>query len=105
MKKITFLILVCIIISPHLLAQNSISGKVTDAEKDKPLVGVTVSVKNTTIGTSTGSDGTYELTVPEMGEILVFSFIGMISEKLKSGNKKKFIVALQSRIHFQLMES
>jgi len=96
MKKITFLILVSIIISPHLLAQKSISGKVTDAEKDKPLAGVTVSVKNTTIGTSTGSDGKYELYVPEIGEVLVFSFVGMISREVEIGEQKEIIVALRA---------
>jgi TonB-linked SusC/RagA family outer membrane protein len=53
----------------------AITGKVTTAAGD-PLPGVTVVLKGTTNGTSTGADGTYSLSVPEASGILVFSFIG-----------------------------
>lgn len=56
-------------------AQNvPVSGRVTDA-KGEGLPGVTVLVKGTTIGTSTGADGSFSLSVPE-NSTLVFSSIG-----------------------------
>ena len=96
MKKITILILICIFTFPHLFAQRSVSRIVTDTKNSEPLAGVSVSVKNTTIGTSTGLDGTYELSVPEMGELLVFSFVGMISREVEIGEQKEIIVALRA---------
>ena len=39
----------------------AIRGKVTDAATGSPLVGVQVRVDGTTIGTVTGSDGTYTI--------------------------------------------
>ena len=87
MKKIAILLPIFFLAYIHLLAQKSISGKVTDADKNEPLSGVSVSVKHTTIGTITGPDGNYKLTVPENAEVLVFSFVGMITVEEDIGEK------------------
>ncbi|GEO05284.1 SusC/RagA family TonB-linked outer membrane protein [Adhaeribacter aerolatus] len=52
-----------------------ITGKVVDATGN-PLPGVTVVLKGTTNGTSTGVDGSFSLSVPEAAGVLAFSFIG-----------------------------
>ena len=57
-----------------------ISGKVTSA-KGEPLPGVTVLLKGTTIGATTGVDGTYSISVPEQAGTLVFSFIGFTTQE------------------------
>ncbi|MGI4864766.1 MAG: SusC/RagA family TonB-linked outer membrane protein [Janthinobacterium lividum] len=57
-----------------------VSGRVTDP-KGEPLPGVTVLVKGTTNGTSTGADGTFSLSVPE-NSTLVFSSVGFKSQEL-----------------------
>jgi TonB-linked SusC/RagA family outer membrane protein len=58
----------------------TVSGRVTDA-KGESLPGVTVLVKGTTIGTSTGADGSFSLSVPE-NSTLVFSSIGYKNQEL-----------------------
>ena len=95
MKRITILISICVIGSSMLFAQKPISGKVTNAEKNEPMEGVTVSVKHTTIGTSTGATGNYKLTIPEGADVLVFSFVGMITTEIEIGNKNTFDIELQ----------
>lgn len=57
-----------------------VSGRVTDA-KGEALPGVTVLVKGTSIGTSTGADGSFSLSVPE-NSTLVFSSIGYKNQEL-----------------------
>lgn len=57
-------------------AQN-VTGKVVSV-KGEPLPGVTIVVKNTTIGTATAIDGTYSVNA-EKDAILVFSYIGYTS--------------------------
>jgi len=57
----------------------TITGRVTD-KSGKPLVGVTIQVKDKNIGTITDNDGNYELEVPSDAEMLIFSFIGMFTE-------------------------
>ncbi|RZK26064.1 MAG: hypothetical protein EOO63_15180, partial [Hymenobacter sp.] len=57
-----------------------VSGRVTDP-KGEPLPGVTVLVKGTTNGTSTGADGSFTLSVPE-NSTLVFSSVGFKTQEL-----------------------
>ncbi len=57
----------------------TIKGKVTDASNNSTLTGVNIVVQGTTIGTITNLDGNYSLDV-EIGNIVVFSMIGYITE-------------------------
>ena len=60
-----------------------IVGSVTD-EKKHPLPGVTVIVKGLTLGTTTGVNGRFSLTLPRMENVsLLFSFIGMETQEVK----------------------
>ncbi len=56
-------------------AQFSVSGRVTDANS-LPLAGVSVKLRNGTIGTSTNADGKFSITVPGRKGVLEFSFVG-----------------------------
>lgn len=56
-------------------ALSQISGKVTDASTGGPLIGVTIKVKGSTIGTVTNTQGEFTLDVPA-NAILEISFIG-----------------------------
>ncbi|QCX40159.1 TonB-dependent receptor [Aureibaculum algae] len=58
------------------MAQISVKGKVTDKATGTELPGVNVIVKGTTNGTVTDFDGLYTLEKANIGDILVFSFIG-----------------------------
>ena len=55
-------------------AQHTVRGTVTDVSNE-PLIGVSVKVKDTTIGTATDLDGNYTLSVAN-NAVLVFSFLG-----------------------------
>ena len=69
-----------------------VSGVVTDASGE-PMIGVSVSVVGTTVGTITDLDGTYSLSVPPNGK-LQFSFVGYLSQTLVVGNQKQIDVKL-----------
>jgi len=62
------------------VADVPVSGRVTQENGD-PLPGVTIVVKGTTLGTSTNSDGTFVLNVPE-GSTLVFSYVGFTRKEV-----------------------
>lgn len=53
-----------------------ITGRITDASNHQPMVGVTVVVEGSTIGTSSDAEGRYVLKVPEGIYNILFSFIG-----------------------------
>ncbi len=54
----------------------TVTGKVTDSKDGSPLVGASVIAKGTNIGTQTGSDGSYKLTISSTISKLVISSVG-----------------------------
>lgn len=99
MKKslllLLFGLLLCII---HSYAQNrTITGKVTAAADGSPLPGVNVLLKGANTGSSTNSEGGYQIQVPN-GATLVFSFIGYASKEVVVGNQTSINVSLDDDI-------
>lgn len=78
-------------------AQSTVTGTVTGSD-DAPLPGVSIAVKGTTVGTITGPDGSYTLSVPEDAETLVFSFIGMESQEVTIGSATVYDVKLAESV-------
>lgn len=74
-----------------------ISGTVTDSDGN-PIPGVNIIVKGTTIGTNTDSDGRYTLEVFDDTAILIFSFIGYISQEVAVNNKSMIDVSMQEDV-------
>lgn len=78
-----------------VLAQTrAVSGRVTDQKSGEGLPGVTVLVKGTTNGVSTGADGTFQLNVPAVGATLIFSSVGMNTQERPLGTAETYNVAL-----------
>ena len=62
---------------------SQVTGTVVSAEDGLPVVGASVLVKGTTVGTVTDIDGNFTISgVPEDGKIIVVSFIGLKSQEL-----------------------
>jgi TonB-linked SusC/RagA family outer membrane protein len=74
-------------------AQN-ITGTVTD-KNNEPLIGVSVTVKNTTKGTATDVNGKYSISVDDKNAVLAFSFIGHVVQEVKAGSKTEINVTLE----------
>lgn len=97
MKKILLILLVSIL-SASVYAQVSISGKVTDASDGSPLPGVNVIVKGTSNGTTTDSEGRFTLNVPATNSVLVFSFIGLVTQEVDIAGRTQLDVSMASDI-------
>ncbi len=70
-------------VSPNFRRNPSItqvSGVISDNEE--PLVGASVLVKGTNIGTVTDVDGKFSLTLPPSGNVLIVNFVGFISKEV-----------------------
>lgn len=87
MRKIVMTLLVSFGLVLGATAQNTISGKVTDAN-GKPIPNVSVTVKGTNIGTSTAADGSYSLNVPANAKTLEFSSIGFEAQSVSVASKR-----------------
>jgi len=85
MKRIKLLLLSAFVCfgMHNAMAQTKVSGQVTSSEDGQPIPGVTVIVKGLSgVGTSTNIEGKYFLTVPSAGKILVFSYVGFLSQEI-----------------------
>ena len=79
MKKL-FTLLSLVLVSIGMFAQDiEVSGVVVD-EKGEPVIGASIQVTGTTIGTISDYDGQFELSVPASAKTLTVSFIGMQSQ-------------------------
>jgi iron complex outermembrane receptor protein len=76
--------------------KKTITGKVVD-EQGAPLPGVSIIVKGTSMGVTTDVDGTYSLSVPMNADVLVFSFVGMVSQEVELGNSQQINVTLKEK--------
>lgn len=85
------LLLIC---STAWAQTRKITGKVSD---DKgPMVGVSIKLKGTSTATTTNSNGNFSVNVPATGNaVLVFSYIGSITQEVTVGTRSEINVILQ----------
>ena len=70
-------------------------GTVCDSQ-GQPLPGVTVAVKGTSLGVATDVNGNFQIQMPPATNwIFVFSFIGMQTVEIQSGDRREFEVVLK----------
>lgn len=82
-KKLTLSWLFLMLFMGLAVAQTTkVTGTVTSADDGQPVIGVSVLVKGTTVGTVTDIDGKFTLDVPEGRKILVISYVGMNSQEV-----------------------
>jgi len=74
--------------------QSVVKGKVAD-EEGNPLPGVSISVKGTTMGTISDSEGNYVINITDKNAILVFSFIGMKSQEIDFNGKSDINIVMK----------
>ena len=73
--------------------EKTVSGKVTDAD-GKPIQGVTVKVKNTTISTVTNVSGDYTITAPSSESVINFSHVSYTFQEKTIGSESNIDVRL-----------
>jgi hypothetical protein len=67
----------CILLALRVSAQNSITGKVLNEQNEQPLVGASVYINNSTIGTTTNEAGEFKISsLPNGYYEIVVSYVG-----------------------------
>jgi TonB-linked SusC/RagA family outer membrane protein len=86
MRKLAGMLCLAILLGQSLLAQNrELTGKVTDID-NLPLPGVSIKVKGSTVGTVTGADGNFRLSVPASATTLVVTHVGYNNTEVPIGD-------------------
>ena len=93
-KRIMTLLAVLFLFIGGAMAQTRVNGIVVSQDDGQPVIGVSVLVVGTNIGTVTGSDGRFTLTVPAGKSQLRFSYVGM--ETLEVSARPNMRIVLRS---------
>ena len=94
MRKIALLFL-ALISSMTLMAQTTLRGTVLDATQGEPLIGATVMVKGTSVGSVADFDGNFTINVPKGKTQIVVSSIGYVSQTINIAGKTTITVKLK----------
>src|SRR5678809_166814 len=99
MRKLLLLVMAILLYAGGLLAQKTITGKVTD-DKGNPLANASVIVKGTTVGTVTKEDGTYSLNIPSGAKALLISTVDMsaVEKPIGSSNVLDIVLSPQDKV-------
>ena len=86
MRKFTILLALMFFMGLQVaFAQRTITGKVISAEDSTSIPGATVLVKGTTVGAITDADGNYLLNVPKDKNVILVSYVGMVTQEITLG--------------------
>lgn len=95
MKKRVLFTLACLLlwVGTTMAQVSRIAGTVISEEDNEPIVGASVLVKGTTIGSITDVDGHYNIdNVPAGAKTLVISFVGMRTQEVDIRPDRKSVV-------------
>lgn len=99
MRKLQILIWLLTFCAFQSYAQTrKVTGTVTSSDDGKPIIGATVFIKGTTLGTSTDAKGNFTLSnIPAGSKILTISFIGMESVEVNIQPNVKVVLKPDSK--------
>lgn len=93
-----YLTVLLIFIAAVASAQSrTVSGKVTSADDGSGMPGVSISEKGTSNGVITDAEGNYTISVGP-NAVLVFSFVGTVTQEIPVGNQTSIAVSLASDV-------
>lgn len=93
MRNLLCLLIFFSFINGRLLAQQTVTGKVSAG--DSALSGVSIQVKGRSVATQTNAEGLFQINVPP-DAVLIFSIVGFASKEVPVGNQTNLRVQLLS---------
>lgn len=100
LRVVTGIILVVHVLQPLAVAAKTqqrsirVSGKVSAENDPQGLPGASVTLKGTMEGTVTDADGRFQIEVPDEDAVLIFSYIGFITQEVPVGGRNVIDVTL-----------
>lgn len=102
-KPILMGLAACVFVISSQAQNKTISGTVKDAKDGSPLAAASVVVKGSKLGTQTGADGSFKISVPSSASTLVISSVGFGNQEI-SISGKSFVEVSLSATNDQLNE-
>jgi len=98
LTKLYYILLALILITGAASAQQRIVTGVVVDEQQNTIVGATVVIKGTTIGTFTNGEGEFTIQVPGDKQILTISYLGMITQEVNISGKSSVRIAMKDDV-------
>jgi len=84
--KYVFILAFALFLNSTLIAQISMHGKITD-NNGAAVTGATVNEKGSKNGTTTNASGEYKISVKNQKSVLVFSYVGALTQEIEVGKQ------------------
>lgn len=97
MKKLLLSLMLVVVSGAAAFAQRAITGIVTDQGKEA-LIGATVLVEGTSVGTVTDVNGEFSLAVPAGKNVLLVSYTGYASRRVELTSASRYDVTLETDV-------
>ena len=94
-RTLLLVLLLLLVATPAAMAQSKITvtGTVTDASNKQPIIGATISIEGTTIGTTTDLNGKFSLQAPPTG-VIEIQYLGYATKKEKINSRTTINIVL-----------
>jgi len=84
-------------------AQTKVTGTVISAENNEPVIGASIVVKGTTIGSVTDLDGFFSLEVPSSARTLMVSYLGLKTQEVQVKRNLQIVMYPDSKLLDEVM--
>lgn len=98
-KRLSLVLVSLFLMIGTALAQTTVSGIVTSAEDNEPIIGASVMIDGTKNGVATDIDGKFSITTEKANPTITVSYIGMITVKVKGGTNLKIVLKPEADGH------
>ncbi|HUX53159.1 MAG TPA: von Willebrand factor type A domain-containing protein [Williamwhitmania sp.] len=98
MKKLLFIIVAGLFSVTAAAQTMAVKGAVTSADNGNPIPGVSIQVMGTTTGATTDLNGNYSFATIDTSAVLVFSFVGFQTQKIKVNGKSVLNVVMVPQV-------
>lgn len=97
MKKLSLVFALLLLGSAALWAQKTITGKVTD-DNGEGLIGATILVKGTSVGSITDVSGAFSLSVPPNAAVLMVSYTGFAAKEVTLTDANNYEITMETEV-------
>lgn len=96
-KRLSLIFVSLFMLVGGVLAQTQVSGIVTSSEDGQPVIGASVIVSGTKVGTVTDVDGNFSFTAPAGAKTIKVSYVGMQTKEVSIGQNLKIVLNPDAR--------
>lgn len=86
LKRLLAMLFVAAILPGSLLAQVTVTGRITDSKSSAPLPGATIRVKNDKASTTSDANGNFTIKAPSSESVISITYVGYEVYEVKAGD-------------------